>query len=101
MELSLLERKKQALIDAKAEVAFNKDTLDEFLEEPDENASEKARADYQMALKKYHQVNLIKIMAVIITTFGLVYYILNNQPNFALLMLASFAAGHLFDIRKP
>lgn len=101
MEITTIELKKESLIEAKADLSLNQNALNDFTNEIDENESEMVKTNHQKALKNYKVVNILRVIAITITTLALFHFIFNNQPNVALLLLTSFAAGIFYNIQRP
>ena len=100
MEQLLTELKKQALIEASANIARNGEALHEFLDE-DDHLTEEAKAAHEKAQANYKVVNLLRAIAITATILALVHFTLANQPNTALLLLTAFAAGYFYNIQRP
>lgn len=100
MEQILLARKKQALIDAKADIARNGEALNEFLDD-DPHLSYEAKANHKKALANYKTVNIVRIAVTTATIVALVHLTFNSQPNTVLMLLTAFAAGYLYNIQRP
>ena len=73
MEQILLARKKQALIDAKADIARNGEALNEFLDD-DLHLSDEAKANHKKAQANYKVVNVLRVIAITATIFASVHF---------------------------
>ena len=100
MEQMLIDCKKQALIEAKADISKDSGALHEFLDE-DDHLSEEAKAAHEKAQASYKVVNLLRAIAIAATIIGLVNFTLASQPNMVLMLLIAFAAGFFYNIQRP
>lgn len=101
MEQLLTALKKQALIEANADITRNDEALNQFLQYDDPHLSDEAKSIHKKALANYKVVNILRVIAITATIFALVHFTFNSQPNMALLLLAAFSAGYFYNIQRP
>lgn len=99
MEQILTALKKQALIQANADISKDDEALNEFVE--DSHLSDEAKAAYKKAQANYKVVNVLRVIAITATIVALVHFTFASQPNTVLLLLTAFAAGLFYNIQRP